>query len=97
MSQDPVVVAMAIIADPRRRFTVSSADIMAICRALVEAGSDAVPTISNDLANAARTYFAARGGWKARSQEIGTIAAAAEADAAFKTFADLFEQEFPND
>lgn len=96
MSKPPLVIAMAIMADPRRRFTVSTADIMAICRALIEASEPPAPMISIELAEAARAHIAARNAFSARADEIGTTAASVEAEAAFNAFATLFEQEFPN-
>jgi len=93
---DPVAVARAIIADPRKKFTMSVLQITAICNALVEAEDNPQPAISDDLAISARALIAVHDGFAQRAETLGAAQAQAVSDAVFKTFKTQFEQEFPN-
>jgi len=94
---DPVATARAILADPRKKFTMSVLQINAICEALVEAIDNPQPVISDDLALAARALIAVQDSFTQRAETLGAAQAQAVSDVTFKTFKTTFEQEFPND
>ena len=93
---DPVAIAQAIIADPRKKYTMSTLQIMAVCKALVEVTDNPPPAITDDLAVAARALIAICDSFDERAHAQGIALAQAVSAAAFKTFKTAFEQEFPN-
>ena len=92
-SNTALPVARAILADPRKRYTVSTLQILDICRALDLADREPDPVITTDLAEATRAFIAAY----RHHQEMGLLndAALVAELQAFRTFSTLFEQEFP--
>jgi hypothetical protein len=95
---DAVATARAIIADPRKKFTMSVLQIMAVCKALVDAIDNPEPAISTELADAARALIVA--------EATADLAKGSDGHAPFEiriarelgfhAFKTLFEMEFPN-
>ena len=93
---DPLAVARAVVAEPRRLSTTATLDLVAVCRALAEA--ELRPQISDELAAAVRALIDA--------EAIHTLAKGPEGHAplnvtiareqAFLTFKRIFQEEFPN-
>jgi hypothetical protein len=92
-------VARAIMADPRKKFTVSVLDIIGICQALIDAEDTPAPAISIELAEAARALIVAEANHTMAKGDDGyaPLKVGLKREQAFLTFKSLFEQEFPND
>lgn len=93
---DPVAIARAVIASPRRLFTVSTRDLMAICQALVDAEerpqiSAALAATAQALIEAEATHTMAKGPDGYAPLRIGLAR-----EQAFLTFKRIFEEEFPH-
>lgn len=91
---DPVALAAAVLADPHKR--ISANDLLAICRALVEAAQ--VPQISDELAAAARALIVAEANHTMAKGADGyaPLKVGLAREMAFLTFKQIFEEEFPN-
>lgn len=92
---DPIALAAAVLADPHKRL--STNELMAICRALVEAAR--VPQISDELAAATRALIEAEAAHTMAKGPDGysPLKIGLAREMAFLTFKQLFELEFPND
>lgn len=97
---DPLAIAVNVAVDPAKVHTVATNDLVAICRAFVEASQR--PQISDELAAAARQLIASRKSLeRARTAVLGGhhthLAVQVEhfndAAAAFQS---AFEEEFPD-
>jgi hypothetical protein len=89
---DPLAVARAIIADPRKKFTMSTLQIMAICKALVAADELPVSIISTDLADAIAEIFNA----DTALADDETVEGEVRREQAISAAKTLFETEFPD-
>lgn len=93
-SIDPVATAREVIADPRKKFTMSVLQIMSICNALVATADEPPPVITTDLAEALRALFAAIE-HSMPAPAITFLVPPSPLQAAFITAKTLFEEEFP--
>ena len=91
---DPIAIAAAVLADPRRR--VSANEFLAICQALVDAAQ--VPQISNELAAAARALIDAEAAHTMAKGADGyaPLKVGLAREQAFLTFKSIFTEEFPD-
>lgn len=93
-SRDPVAIARAFVADPRR--VIATRDMLAICQALVE--SEERPQISNDLAAATRALIEAEAACTLAKGPDGytPLKVGLAREQAFLTFKRIFAEEFPD-
>lgn len=94
---DPIAAARTVLADRHKAFTVSTANLFAICQALVDATDNPQPVITNELAAAARALIVAEAQHNAAKGPDGyaPLRVGLAREMAFQTFKTLFKTEFP--
>ena len=94
---DPIAAARTILADRHKAFTVSTANLFAICQALIDATDNPQPIITTELAEAARALIAAEATTTMAKGPDGyaPLQVGLAREQAFLNFKTLFETEFP--